>query len=105
MVPDIETWIKDKFMGYAVAIRREADPEIAGEPFISMLVAKDLVRQAVAEFTLKARGDWEKDLQINVAIFVEDYFAKYPMALEIASRIRDRYYVQPKEKKDDPECK
>lgn len=45
----VENWIEQEFRGKAVAVRRETDPPIPGEPFMSMADAKDLVRRAVAE--------------------------------------------------------
>jgi hypothetical protein len=45
----VEDWIERKFSGKAVAVRRETDPPIPGEPFMSIADAKDLVRRAVAE--------------------------------------------------------
>ena len=45
----LDSWIEREFAGYGVAIRRESDPPIPGEPFMSMAIAKELTRQAVAE--------------------------------------------------------
>lgn len=48
---DIEGWITKNFGGRAAAVRREDDPPLPGEPFMSLVDAKDLVRQAVAAFS------------------------------------------------------
>lgn len=47
MSDDVERWIADMFSGHAVAIRRQDDPPIPGEPFMSMAAAKDICRAAL----------------------------------------------------------
>ncbi len=49
--PALEQWIEREFGGYGVAIRREEEPPITGEPFMSMEIAKELTRRAVAAFS------------------------------------------------------
>jgi hypothetical protein len=44
---ETERWIEQHFAGHGVAIRRESDPPIPGEPFMSMADAKQLMRQAI----------------------------------------------------------
>ncbi len=46
---DLDTWIEHEYAGNGVAIRRETEPPIPGEPFMSMAVAKELTRRAVRE--------------------------------------------------------
>src|SRR5260221_10414698 len=42
-------WIDEMFAGYGIALRREEDPPIPGEPLMSMEVAaKRLAREAIA---------------------------------------------------------
>ena len=48
---DIEKWIKDNFFGYGVAVRRQEDPPIPGEPFMSIADAKELVRKIAREMS------------------------------------------------------
>lgn len=45
----LEAWIDREFSGYGMAVRRQEDPPIPGEPLMSMAIAKDLVRQAVGQ--------------------------------------------------------
>jgi len=47
-VEAMNAWIEREFAGHGVAIRRETDPPIPGEPFMSMADAKELTRRAVA---------------------------------------------------------
>lgn len=42
---NIEQWIKANFDGRGVAVREPDENPIPGEPFMSMAVAKDLVRR------------------------------------------------------------
>lgn len=46
----LDAWIAREFGGHGVAIRRQEEPPIPGEPFMSMQDAKELTRRAVAEF-------------------------------------------------------
>lgn len=50
MADDLNTWIEREFAGWGVATRAADAPAHPDEPFMSMAVAKDLVRRAVAEF-------------------------------------------------------
>lgn len=52
----LDAWIEEHFSGHGMAMRRENDPPIPGEPLMSMAVAKDLVRRAVADKILTADG-------------------------------------------------
>jgi hypothetical protein len=45
---DHEAWIAQHFTGHGVALRRKDDTAIPGEPFMSMAVAKDICRKALA---------------------------------------------------------
>ena len=45
----LDLWIEREFTGYGVAIRAQSDSPIPGEPLMSMAIAKELTRQAVAE--------------------------------------------------------
>jgi hypothetical protein len=70
----LEEWIDKNFTGYGVAVRRQTDDPIPGEPFMSMAVAKDLTRQAVASFrALPAAG--ETDLYKRLDAAREQVFA------------------------------
>lgn len=74
----LEAWIKRNFDGHGVAIRRKEDPPIPGEPFMSMAVAKDLVRQAVQQMEpggafFVERGD-ETSWGDNVAAEVRHWY-------------------------------
>lgn len=51
MERDLELWIEREYSGFGIAVRRKEDPPIEGEPFMSMAIAKDLTRRAVAAFT------------------------------------------------------
>jgi hypothetical protein len=44
----IDEWIKKNFSGHGAAIRAEGDTAVAGEPFMSMEIAKDLAKRAFA---------------------------------------------------------
>lgn len=44
----IEAWISAQFFGHAVAVRAKHDDPILGEPFVSITVAKEIVRRAFA---------------------------------------------------------
>jgi hypothetical protein len=46
----LQQWIEREFAGYGVAIRGQSEQTIPGEPLMSMAVAKDLTRRAVATF-------------------------------------------------------
>lgn len=43
----VEAWIEAQFSGHGVAVRRETDATIPGEPFMSMDTAKEIVRRAL----------------------------------------------------------
>jgi hypothetical protein len=47
----LEDWIERSFSGHGIAHRRKEEAPWPGEPFMSMAVAKDLTRQAVAHFS------------------------------------------------------
>lgn len=42
----IDEWIAEEFRGHGVAIRRQDQPPIPGEPFMSMQVAKHFAKLA-----------------------------------------------------------
>jgi hypothetical protein len=44
----IQEWLDRNFAGHGVAMRRRNDPEIPGEPFMSMEIAKELAKAAYA---------------------------------------------------------
>lgn len=46
----LDAWIESEFSGNGVAVRTKEEPPIPGEPLMSMAVAKDLTRRAVATF-------------------------------------------------------
>lgn len=46
---NIKKWIEDKFAGYGIALRRENDAPIDGDPFMSMDDAKRICRNAISE--------------------------------------------------------
>lgn len=45
--PVIEAWIARETRGLGLALRREEDPPIPGEPFMSMEDAKQIIRKAL----------------------------------------------------------
>lgn len=47
---ELDDWIEQNFAGHGVAVRAQDEPPIPGEPLVSMAVAKDLIRAAVAKF-------------------------------------------------------
>lgn len=46
----LDGWIKREFKFHAIAHRTKDSPKWEGEPFMSMEIAKDLVRKAVRKF-------------------------------------------------------
>lgn len=42
----IDDWIAEEFSGHGVAVRRQDQPPISGEPFMSMRVAKHFAKLA-----------------------------------------------------------
>lgn len=42
----IDEWIAEEFSGHGVAVRRQDQPPISGEPFMSMQVAKHFAKLA-----------------------------------------------------------
>lgn len=55
-VATLDAWIEREFTGHGVAVRREDDPPIPGEPLMSMAEAKELTRRAVAKFAVPPAG-------------------------------------------------
>lgn len=51
----LNDWIEREFAGCGVAVRREDEPPIPGEPLMSMATAKELTRRAVAEAAARER--------------------------------------------------
>jgi hypothetical protein len=62
-IADLNEWIEREFSGHGLALRRKEDPIIEGEPLMSMAVAKELTRAAVAEFAARRDAQpvaWQK---------------------------------------------
>lgn len=51
---NLEEWIQRKFSGLGVATRPETEPPVDGEPFMSMNVAKDIVREYAGAFLVRS---------------------------------------------------
>lgn len=81
---ELELWISQHFTGQGVAIRREEESPIPGEPFMSMMDAKNLTRRAVKVFgtdrisaieqhnttlmkTTEELNEWAGQVDINLA--------------------------------------
>lgn len=56
-VAAIDVWIVEEFQGHGVAIRKQTDPPIPGEPFMSMADAKTLTRVLANRAAAIARVD------------------------------------------------
>lgn len=65
----LEEWIKAEFTGHGVAIRKQTDAPIPGEPFMSMADAKDLVRRAVQIWPTEVQ--WVETLE-RIAEIIRD---------------------------------
>jgi hypothetical protein len=50
-IADLDEWIEKNFFGHSRAIRKQDDPPLPDEPYMSMRDAKSLVRKAFAHFT------------------------------------------------------
>src|SRR5687768_9867072 len=55
MAPLVEEWIERNYGGRGRALRERDDPPLEGEPWMSMLEARNLTRMAVLTFIL----EWE----------------------------------------------
>lgn len=76
----LSEWIEREFTGYGVAVRRERDASIPGEPLMSMAVAKDLARRAVKEFSpeLPAGGHFKPGDKVSTGHTLKRRVKKSP---------------------------
>lgn len=51
---ELDDWIEQNFAGHGVAVRTQDETPIPGEPFMSMAVAKNLIRAVVVKFAAEA---------------------------------------------------